>query len=128
MDKTLIENNTSDIVLGIDNGTDIAMSLGRMRNCLGEWYNNLREEITKIDFEDYDKALTIYDAAHNNEPVYYAIFEWGIPVKDTSTVYLSGIKNKELKGIIQKTVELDLQIDHYRKLGNKENQNAQQKI
>lgn len=125
MENKNIENNFSDIVFGIDNGTDVAMPLGKMRNYLREWFVGLREEITNIDFEDYNKALTMYDVT-SGEPVYHAIFQWGIPVSDKATVYLSGIQNNELRGIIQKEIELDAQIDMYRKQQNNKNNQSNQ--
>ncbi len=91
------------------------LPLGVMREYLKEWsVAGLREEVANIDFEDYDRALSIYDD-YTNEHLFYAIFEYGVPITDAAQVYVVGILNEELRGIIKKEIELDAQAEMYRK-------------
>ncbi len=88
------------------------VNLGTMRSYMNEWYpNGIHEAVEKVDeivFEDYDKTLTMTDAV-SGELVFQAIFHQFEEVNDNSTVYLCGIMNKELRGIIAKCLELDEQ-------------------
>ena len=93
---------------------DEMISLGEMRKHLKEWsVDGLREEVSDIDFEDYDKAISIYDKV-TGEHMFYGIFEYGIPISDDAKVYMIGIRNEELRGLIKQCIELDKQIESYK--------------
>ena len=86
------------------------LTLKEMKSYLGEWYSEgLIEEINNINFEKFDRELILRDKA-SGESVFSAIFEYGLNISDDSTVYICGIANKELQGIIAKMIYLDKQI------------------
>lgn len=87
---------------------DTILSLGQMKSYLSEWFDSLTEEIVKVDCQDYNKALIIKD--DKNKSVFYAPLADDESVNDKSQVFLSGIVNDELRGIINKCIELDAQI------------------
>lgn len=98
----------------IINGKEIdkELTLGEMRNYLLEWYTDgIAEHITKFDevyFEDYDRAMTIKDAKSEND-IFYAVFHRGDAIDDNAIVYLSGVRNQELRDLIGKCINFDVE-------------------
>ena len=119
-----MEQKNSEVVL---NG-DKEVQLGQMRDYLLEWYQNgIAEHITKFDevyFEDYDRGLLMRDAV-TEEEIFRAIFHRYQTIDDSSIVYLSGVVNKELRGIIGKMIELDEQIKAEEVKSTKETQKGE---
>ena len=105
--------------------TDRKIELGKLRKYLQEWYYEpLAEIITDIDFEDYDRLLTIMDPSSGDE-VFRHLFEYCMSINDDSMVSLFGIVNEELRGIINKEIQLDEQVEAYKsqKANDEANQN-----
>ncbi len=102
---------------------DREISLKSMRGYLLDWYpHGITEQRNKIDpvyFEDYDKELIIRDA-QTEEEIFRAIFHDYQKITADVPVYASGIRNQELRGIIIKSIDLDAQIEEYRKRDEQE--------
>ena len=109
---------------------DKSVTLAEMKSYLLEWYTNgVVEQLTKFDevyFEDYDKELTIKDPA-TGETIYMAVFHKYDNADDNSIVYLSGVMNKELRGIIGKMMDLDAQQAEYEARGKAAREQTPQK-
>lgn len=89
---------------------DTSMKLGQMISYLNEWYpNGVEEIISPIEFEKYDRMLTLKDVK-TGEELFDAIFEYGQRIDKDSTVYMCGVRNMELRGLIAKMYYIDEQI------------------
>lgn len=99
---------------------DKEITLAEMRQYLLEWYKDgIAEHIYRMPqeevyFEDYDKMMTIKDVS-TNEDIFYAVFHHYDKADDSSKVYLSGVVNEELRGIIGKIIDLDKQLEESKK-------------
>lgn len=87
-----------------------SIKLGQMKDYLKEWFQNLTQEVNKIDFEKFDKELVLKD--DKEQPIFHAIFEYGQSISDDSDVFVCGIIDEELQGIIAKLIYLDELIDY----------------
>ena len=92
------------------------LKLSEMKNYLSEWFaGDLVSKTVMGKYDTYERIYQLYEEGREHEIVFEHIFGVNQLESPDAIVSTKGIKNEELRGVVEQCIMLDAQIEAYRK-------------
>lgn len=98
------------------------IALGKMKDYLSEWFAGpLKSKTVLGKYDSYERIYQLFEEGSEESIVFEHVFKADQLESEDALVSTAGIKEEELRGLIEQCIGLDRQIEEYKNAKAKPN-------